>query len=190
MFLKNERTGLPIYQCKLPQLVVITSDVPLEDLKIIKEAIHYWNSTLGHVNCGKILTCPPLYYAGVTNYKSKDIPRNLNHIVIGLFPEEEAEEPQDLGSTLPWLDKSGCITGNRILYIRERLENERRKRWLIAHELGHIFGLSHSNELNNLMNSIVPLELGCTKSSRYWPYCIPLPTKEQIKALNNIYHLE
>jgi len=181
-FLKNKRTGLPLYQCQLPQLVVVTSDVPFEDLLMIKNSIDYWNTELGRVPVSKISSSPPLIYAGVTNFKSRDTPKNINYIVVRVLPESEAEAPISLGNMERFVNYTkGCIKGAIISYFRNRLkDNPNKMNWVMRHEIGHSIGLSHSSFKGDLMY----------ESTFTSPSFIPRATKRQIRALKNIYNIK
>ncbi len=71
-------------------------------------------------------------------------------------------------------DRRAFATGNMNIVLGESVQSNR----TLAHEIGHIYGLQHINEANNVMN---PLSIA-------WQYDVPNDfNKSQIeKMLNNI----
>jgi len=184
IFLKNERTGLPLYLCDLkknyPILVEIAADIPLEDIQVIQEAISIWNTAL---------ETEVFLYIGMSNWTTVEMPEPTNHISIGVvFLAGELGD-----NTLAHFERitdyrRGCLAAGKIIYVPDMIgSNPLRRLRTIAHELGHSLCLAHSNKLNNLMYESIPLEMGCTSKAKH---SIPVPTKEQVQALKNMYNLE
>jgi hypothetical protein len=171
MFLKSKATGLPIYQCYLPQLVVLTADVPDYDEKVIREGFEYWNRVLGTT---------AFIYAGYIDSTSAEIDY-ANYVVVRVQKDEDATDPNDRGYARPILGKEGCIKGEMIDYIPTRINrNYNFLEWLVMHESGHTLGLDHSLLEGNLMYKTAPVDV----------VFVPRASGEQIQALKNIYNLE
>jgi len=164
--------GVPLYQCSIPQIVVVASDVPTEDLIEIESAMHYWNS---------VLNATVFLFSGRIDETSTEISKP-NYIVVALYPEKDIKRAEVRGVADSNLSSKGCIRGTVIRYANQRIGRDSPifLRAILAHEFGHALGLEHSRYINNLM---YPSIFRSIKD-------VPRIDEKQIKALKDMYGLK
>lgn len=142
-FLQHPTTNLPLYQCSLPQIVVVAEDIPEVDVQVIKVSVDYWNEEMGQ---------QVLLFGGRGGFASGDFTFPPNFIVVE--SSDVFFSPNGKGEMESRINHKGCMVGNIVRYDAKKVNRDDYSlHRIMRHELGHTLGLNHSLFRGDVMYS-------------------------------------
>lgn len=161
--------GKPVKLCETPVLIFENDYLDPRVFASIRDGIEYWNKTLGKQILLSI---------------DDPLPSQIHHVV---FVVEQDGPPYNVacGRTISeYTQNTGCVERSTIIFYKEcygdknNIVDNARMVSIARHELGHLMGLDHVEQMNDLMNP------------QPWPFQHPISASPEAISLLKSYYVK
>lgn len=161
--------GEPVKLCQIPVLIFENAYLDPRVFAAMRDSIEYWNKEIGK----QILLSV-----------DDPLPRQIQHIVF-VVEQNGPLDNQACGRTLSeYIERNGCIERSTIIFYKEcygdknNIIDNARIVSIARHELGHLMGLDHVEESNDLMHP------------QPWPFKHPISASPEAISLLKSYYVK